>query len=164
MDMEMDAATQKTLNISLATPSSLRLKTTRCDWRHAARATASAIAIEPLMSMPRVAKYLRSKERPMIYGKEVSPRVEAALSTVMVVPSLRVTVPSLPVLCLGAFTAQHGCSYWDGTAVPMASRNFAGDRGLVVGLLKGFFGISSSVLTVVYQIRPLLASSKIGPL
>ena len=71
-----------------------------------------------------------------------------------------IPVPSLPVLCLGAFTAQHGCSYWDGTAVPMASRNFAGDRGLVVGLLKGFFGISSSVLTVVYQsfFRPSISS------
>lgn len=71
-----------------------------------------------------------------------------------------ILVPSLPVLCLGAFTAQHGCSYWDGTAVPMASRNFAGDRGLVVGLLKGFFGISSSVLTVVYQsfFRPSISS------
>jgi len=33
----------------------------------------------------------------------------------------------------------------------MVCRNFAKDRGLVLGLLKSFFGISASVITVVYQ-------------
>ena len=58
---------------------------------------------------------------------------------------------SVSTLCFGAFLAQHGCGWWDGTAVPLASGNFPRDRGIVVGLLKGFFGISSSVITVFYQ-------------
>ena len=58
---------------------------------------------------------------------------------------------STALLAFAAFTAQHGCGWWDGTAVPLASRNFPQDRGVIVGLIKGFFGISSSVVTVLYQ-------------
>ncbi|UPQ98528.1 MFS general substrate transporter [Chloropicon primus] len=67
---------------------------------------------------------------------------------------------SLPLLCVGAFMAQHGGGYWDGSAVPMATKNFAPDKGLVLGLLKGFFGISASVITVLYQsyFRPNISS------
>ncbi len=63
------------------------------------------------------------------------------------------------LLLVGAFAAQHGCGWWDGTAVPMASRNFPHDRGLAVGLIKGFFGISSSVITLLFQsfFRPDIA-------
>ncbi|QDZ19958.1 MFS general substrate transporter [Chloropicon primus] len=67
---------------------------------------------------------------------------------------------SVPMLCLGTFMAQNGGGFWDGSALPMATKNFAPDKGLIVGLLKGFWGISASVITVLYQsyFRPNISS------
>ena len=59
---------------------------------------------------------------------------------------------SFAVLAVGAFLTGFGPSgWWDASAIPMASKTFKQDRGLVIGLLKAFYGISASVVTVAYQ-------------
>jgi len=58
--------------------------------------------------------------------------------------------PSVSVVAAGAFIFNHGAGWLDTAAVTAAVRAFPKDRGLIVGLLKAFFGLSASLLTLCY--------------
>jgi hypothetical protein len=50
-----------------------------------------------------------------------------------------------------AFLAYMGSSWFDTVALCSASRNFAFDKGLAIGLTKALYGLSASLLTTCYQ-------------
>ena len=60
-----------------------------------------------------------------------------------------VSVP-LPLLVLFSALAGHGSSYFDSAAVTVTFKNFVNFRGKAIGLLKAFYGLSGSVLAVIY--------------
>jgi len=49
-----------------------------------------------------------------------------------------------------AFIWSNGSSWYDTVAISANIRNFPNDRGRIVGLLKSLFGLSASLITVVY--------------
>ena len=59
--------------------------------------------------------------------------------------------PPAALVALASFTLNHGAGWIDTAAVSTAVRAFPRDRGLVVGLLKSFFGLSASLLTLTYS-------------
>lgn len=58
--------------------------------------------------------------------------------------------PSVSVVSIGAFIFNHGAGWLDTVAVTTAVKAFPNDRGLIVGLLKSFFGLSGSLVTLCY--------------
>jgi hypothetical protein len=54
-------------------------------------------------------------------------------------------------LCALFFFWGHGSSWADTVAVATSMRNFPGDRGLVMGLVKSSFGLSAGFYTLTYQ-------------
>ena len=59
--------------------------------------------------------------------------------------------PPQALVALASFTLNHGAGWLDTAAVSTAVRAFPRDRGFVVGLLKSFFGLSASLLTLSYS-------------
>jgi MFS family permease len=58
--------------------------------------------------------------------------------------------PTVAVVSVAAYIFNHGAGWLDTAAVTTAVRAFPKDRGLIVGLLKAFFGLSASLLTLCY--------------
>ncbi|KAA0150031.1 hypothetical protein FNF29_00481 [Cafeteria roenbergensis] len=61
-------------------------------------------------------------------------------------------IPStVGVLSVAAFIWSHGSSWGDLAAVSVQTRNFPQNRGLVIGVLKSFFGLSATIFAVSYD-------------
>ena len=58
---------------------------------------------------------------------------------------------SVGLLSAAAFIWSHGSSWGDLASISVQTRNFPQDRGLVLGVLKSFFGLSATVFTVAYD-------------
>lgn len=50
-----------------------------------------------------------------------------------------------------AFVWSNGSAWYDTVAVATNIRNFPNDRGRITGLLKSVFGLSASIITIVYS-------------
>ena len=59
--------------------------------------------------------------------------------------------PTVSILALSSFISSHGSSWLDTTAIASTVRNFPHDRGRVLGLMKSLFGLSASILTLIYS-------------
>lgn len=58
---------------------------------------------------------------------------------------------SVSLLSAAAFIWSHGSAWGDLAAISVQTRNFPKDRGIVLGLLKSFFGLSATLFTVAYD-------------
>ncbi|GLJ10029.1 hypothetical protein SUGI_0120580 [Cryptomeria japonica] len=64
----------------------------------------------------------------------------------------RLAVPPLWELGLFTFIAINGCLYFNTVSMVTSVSNFPDNRGLVVGLIKGCFGLSSAILSTVWKV------------
>ena len=58
--------------------------------------------------------------------------------------------PSVAGLAFSTFLWGHGAGYTDTAALATSVRNFPRNRGLIVGLLRAFFGLSAAILSLFY--------------
>lgn len=59
--------------------------------------------------------------------------------------------PQVPVMCLFMFLAAHSQTFFNTANVVTAVHNFPNYSGTIVGIMKGFLGISGAVLIQIYQ-------------
>ena len=76
-----------------------------------------------------------------------------ALGYLLFWAGLKGSVPnSAGMMSLYAFLWNHGSSCIDVSSLSSSIRNFPKNKGLVIGMVKSFFGLSASILTVLYTI------------
>jgi MFS family permease len=58
---------------------------------------------------------------------------------------------NVSLLCFAAFLWNHGSAWADVTAITTQTRNFPQDRGLLIGVVKSFYGMSATMFAVAYN-------------